>query len=593
MLTPEADFHAIPVAHLPVIRALIDQLGIHAIIDDLLPKHALSRVSDADCVVTMMLNILCGRVALFRMDAWLGRTDVELLLGSGREADAFDDSRLAAALDHLDGVGTDNVLSTVVERYFQRPDREDTYSVHQDFTTVSLYGEYADVSPNQPMPAFGHSKDRRPDLKQLVFGLSIHGSAGIPLICTALDGNTSDNWANRDHLARLSRLLPREDEVTIVADCKLVDGTTLGQLLSSRFHFVTLLPDNYKLRGALVVDAFAEESDPTKWPLLGSHPGRRKADPVTEYRGRSFEREFPMLLHKPPSERHPGPNNAVEAIETMRFVVVHSDALLAAFNGQLQSRLQAEVDEVGQRIVRANRKAAKCEEDALSTARESLQKLRFHRVELSARAEDRPVKRKGKGRPLKGEKPEIETVWVVAANITLDPEAVEAERRHASCFPLMTDHLDTPGWDDARILAEYRHQGVVEGNTGFRWLKGPAAVAPMFLKTPTRMRALGLVMVLALMVRNYWQYRMRGTAKAADKKIAHPFTRRPVDNLTAEMAMEHFGGVLAYQVRRDDGKWLRTKLTIPPVAKEVLSYLGVSETVFWTPPTRKLPGLRI
>ena len=140
----------------------------------------------------------------------------------------------------------------------------------------------------------------------------------------------------------------------------------------------------------------------------------------------------------------------------------------------------------------------------------------------------------------------------MTATVDLDTEAIARERRHASCFPLVTDHLDTPGWDDPRILAEYRHQGVVEGNTGFRWLKGPAAVAPMFLKTPTRMRALGLVMVLALMVRNLWQYRMRAAARAADEKIPHPFTKRPVSNLTAEMAMEHFGAMQAVKVRRDD-----------------------------------------
>lgn len=593
MRAPESDFHAIPVAHLPVIRALIDDLGIHAIIEDFLPMHALSRVSDADCVVTMMLNILCGRVALFRMDAWLGRTDVELLLGSGHQADAFADSRLAAALDHLDVVGTDNVLSRVVERYFQRPERETTYSVHQDFTTVTLFGEYADVSPNSPLPAFGHSKDDKPDLKQLVFGLSIHGSAGIPLVCTTLDGNTSDSRANRDHLARLAKLLPDEDEVTVVADCKLVDGTTLGQLLSAGFHFVTLFPDNYKLRSQLVVDAFDEEPDPAKWPILGSHPGRRKADPVTNYRGRSFERDFPMLLHKAPSTEHPGPNDAVESIETMRFVVIHSDALLAAFDGRLESRLNAEMDEITAAITRTNRKPASCEHDALASAQKALPKLHFHQIELSARPEERPAKRKGKGRRPKGEAPKTETVWIVAANVTLDAEAVSAERRHASCFPLMTSHLDTPGWDAARILAEYRHQGVIEGNTGFRWLKGPAAVAPMFLKTPTRMRALGLVMVLALMVRNYWQYRMRGAAKAEGKTIDHPFTRRAVNNLTAEMAMEHFGGILAYQIRRDDGNWVRTKVTIPEVAREVLAFLAVPETVFWTPPIRKLHPIRV
>ena len=83
MATPDLEVQGLPVAHLPVLRALIDELGIHAILDEILPQHVLSRVSDADCVMVMMLNVLCGRVALFRMDEWLSRTDVELLLGGG------------------------------------------------------------------------------------------------------------------------------------------------------------------------------------------------------------------------------------------------------------------------------------------------------------------------------------------------------------------------------------------------------------------------------------------------------------------------------------------------------------------------------
>lgn len=591
MLT-DSDYQAIPVAHLPVLRALIDQLGIHAIVDAALPKHPLSRVSDADCVVAMMLNVLCGRVALFRMDQWIGRTDTELLLGVGREADAFDDNRLAAALDHIDTIGTDCVLSAVVQRYFAGPARETTYSVHQDFTTFSFYGEYRDVSPTGPLPLFGHSKDLRPDLKQLVFGLSLHGSAGIPLVCSTLDGNTADTRANRNHLAELVKMLPPEDEVTIVGDCKLVDGQTIGQLLSAGFHFVSLLPNTYNLRGELVSDAWKAEPDATQWPLLGSHPGRLRADPDTQYRGRSVEAPFPVLLQGPPIMAGEGPPEGVPSIEIMRFLIVHSDSLAANFQAQLPKRLTGEQAAVAGALARVNRKPASCQQDGLRAAQKALPKLRFHTVTLALEPEERPVKRARRGRPRKAAGTPTETVWLARATVERDEAAVLRERQHASCFPLMTDHLETPGWDDVRILAEYRHQDIVEGNTGFRWLKGPAAVSPMFLKTPTRMRALGLVMVLALMVRNYWQFRMRAAAREADERIVHPFTKRPVANLTAEMAMDHFAGMQAVLLRRDEG-WTRIPRSFSPTAAQILRYLRVPEAVFWTPPRAKCEVLRV
>lgn len=102
--------------------------------------------------------------------------------------------------------------------------------------------------------------------------------------------------------------------------------------------------------------------------------------------------------------------------------------------------------------------------------------------------------------------------------IEVDDEAVEKARLHARHFVLITDHLDKAKWPDKRILQEYRHQRqVIEGHCGFRWIKGPASVAPMFLKTPSRIAALGLVFVLALMVRNYIQAVVRqGLAKMPD-----------------------------------------------------------------------------
>lgn len=202
--------------------------------------------------------------------------------------------------------------------------------------------------------------------------------------------------------------------------------------------------------------------------------------------------------------------------------------------------------------------------------------------------EERPVKRKGRGRPKTGEEAQVESVWIVSAKMEREDERILAARRHASCFPLVTDHVHTPGWDDKRILSEYRHQSVVEGNTGFRWLKGPAAAAPLFLKTNTRIRALGFVMVLALMVRNLWQFRMRAAAKAAAEAILHPFTKREVSNLTAEMAMEHFGAMQSVKWLRDDGEWIRLRQKMTVVALQILSYLRVPESVFWVPPKPKL-----
>jgi hypothetical protein len=116
-MVPHIQTEGRPVPHLLLRRWAMDELGIPSVIEEHCSKHALARVSDAECAVALGLNILSGRLALYAMDGWLSHTDAELLVGEGCMPDAFNDTRLALALDHLDEVGTDVIMGGIVERY--------------------------------------------------------------------------------------------------------------------------------------------------------------------------------------------------------------------------------------------------------------------------------------------------------------------------------------------------------------------------------------------------------------------------------------------------------------------------------------------
>ena len=96
MLPADLDIFARTIAHLPFVRAVVDQLGLLERIEERCPTHKLNRVSDAQCVLALILNVLCGRPALYRMDEWLARLDTDVLFGEGIPADAFNDTRPAA-----------------------------------------------------------------------------------------------------------------------------------------------------------------------------------------------------------------------------------------------------------------------------------------------------------------------------------------------------------------------------------------------------------------------------------------------------------------------------------------------------------------
>ena len=552
MLPDDLDLQPAQLAHLPLVRVVIDQLGIDDVLNDRLPKDPRARVSDADCVAVMLLNILQGRVALYQMERFLDHIDTDIVLGTGCPADAFNDARLAAALDHLFDAGTDSILSDVVTGYLRSDRAPPSYTVHADTTTIKLFGRY-DVDPDEgaPTPAFGFSKDHRPDIKQLLFGLSLHGAAGIPLTAAVLDGNTSDTTANRLNIDQLAELLPDEDDVTLVGDSKLVDAVTLGRALDEGFHVISLVPETFKVRRELIEMVRQGSGEPVE---LARRPGRVKADPDQVYRGCSFVR--PMAIDGRTTGR-------VE--RELRFVVVSSDALGRRFDGTLSKKLVAEE----KRFMKAFRQLAgtpfTCVADAEKAAAKLRAKLKLHTADLQLVEEEVPVKRSGPGRPRKGEaRPTEHQVRLVFEALAPDEALMERARFHARHFVLVTDHVDPGEWSDADVLAAYRHQHLIEGDCGFRWLKNVADVAPVFLKTPRRIAALGLVFVLALMVRNYIQFTIR--ARLAETGKALPDRKgRPTQHLTTETALMSMSKaavvlvVLGGRVVQREAQWARRR----------------------------------
>lgn len=571
---------ACPIAHLPLIRAVIDDLGIVPVVDARCPQHPLSVVSDADCVVLMILNLLSGRVALHRMNDWLDRTDAEILLGTGRPATAFHDTRLESCLDHLADAGTDLLLGDVVDRYLQRPDLPRRWCAHQDTTSISVFGAYDEA--DEPIPTFGFSKDHRPDLRQLIFGLTLHGAAGIPVLGTMLDGNTSDVVANRSHVAALAERLPDPGQVTLIADCKLVDAETVGQVLDAGMHFVSLLPDTYDLRRKAIQGTWEADPDVETWPLLLERPGKTKADPPDQWRG--WSAEHPFLV-----QRRDAHGAFYQEALLLRALVVHSTSAARRFEESLQPRLEAEQETITRAEAKIGRQPFRCAEDARKAAEKQAASLRFHKAEITVHTVKRPLKRGRAGRPRKDEEVPTETVWTVSWALTRDEAAITDERRRASCFVLLTDHAEEEeDWDDAAMLHAYKRQHLVEGATGFHWLKGPAAVAPVFLKTTSRIRALGLIFLLALMVRNHLQFTLRRRLVETHDTLLHPFTKKGVQNPTTEIALVHFGGVTTLRHTLPSGEVQRLPVTLRPPARKILALLGFSPEIFTIPPDVRL-----
>src|SRR4029453_1255115 len=89
----------------------------------------------------------------------------------------------------------------------------------------------------------------------------------------------------------------------------------------------------------------------------------------------------------------------------------------------------------------------------------------------------------------------------------LDKAAIERDKHTKACYVLGTN-IDASELRDAEVLTAYKGQAQVEG--GFRLLKDPLFfVSSLFLKKPSRIEGLLMVMTLALLVYSVAQRRLR------------------------------------------------------------------------------------
>jgi len=129
---------------------------------------------------------------------------------------------------------------------------------------------------------------------------------------------------------------------------------------------------------------------------------------------------------------------------------------------------------------------------------------KYHRVASSHLTEHKRYA--GKGRPTPST-PRKASEWQIQAQVHTDEHAIEQAKQAKACFVLGTN-IDARELSDPEVIAAYKGQSHVEGS--FRFLKDPLFfVSSLFVKKPSRIEGLLMVMTLALLVYSVTQRRLR------------------------------------------------------------------------------------
>ena len=532
-------------AYLPIVKAYARRMGFVEMIDRALP--GVMHASPGKVLLGLVMNVLCGRSPLYRVEEFFRTRDVGLLLGADMAAEMLNDDAIGRVLDRMYAYGTWKIFSEVCLHAF-RNFGVDCSVVHQDTTSVSVWGEYK-PAPRDPFRiVHGFSKDKRPDLKQFILSLlCVEGN--LPCHAGILDGNAADKKTHGKILAELPRIMARhgvgQQGFIYVADSALATAANLC-LLGDDIRFITRLPENFGACGKLI-DRAVVSGD---WQDVGrlSHRRVRGKDVCARYR----LREETVVLYG----------------RTYRAVVVHSDAHDRRRQKRIDNAIKKDSETLKAEVTALSRKEFFCLPDA-QTAAAALKDGDFHRICCSF--ESRPAY--GRGRPCKnGNRRVLGMRHRVVVTVSENTAAVEKLREKAGCFVLLTS-VPVEEKKGLEILRIYKEQDGIERNFGF--LKDPLVANDVFLKKPHRIEAMGLVLVLSLLLWRLMERTMRRKIKKEDIMLQgwnNRDTVKPTSFMMASKFSPVFVGV------KGDRRFLFTPLDQVQLA--YLSALEVHPAVF-------------
>jgi transposase len=550
------DIDAQQVDHLLIVRAFAEDLDLVETINRLVPTQM--EVKPGLMVLALVLDTLTGRSPLYRLRDFYESRDTELLLGERVPSSAFNDDTVGRTLDLLFEAGTQKIFSELSMKAVIKHEIS-TRAVHFDTTSVNVYGDYLadEVNPPPFEITHGYSKDHRPDLKQFLIS-TLCVADKVPIFGKNEDGNGSDKQINNTILSQISEIMARfgvrEKAFIYIADSALV-GPENMEFLNGGQPFITRLPATYSECGRVISQTVVAD----EWEELGqiSRAKPTANRPATHYRAA----EAKVCLYG----------------QTYRAVVVHSSAHDKRRQKKIERELAKEKTLLEKSFEQQCLSEYACEPDAIAAAQAwAAQSSRYHDMSY----EIEPHYTYAKGRPKKDQPRKVTHVhYRLNCHLEQKASALERMKKEAGCFVLLTNVAkEGEGAVDAKeILSLYKEQHGVEQN--FAFLKDPAVVNAIFLKSEERIEALGLILLISLLIWRLIERKLRKHVEQTGQPITG-WDNKPTTSPTALMITSKFKNTTIIRV----GTQYRLNRPLKPVQIEWLKALGLKPDIFTAQP---------
>jgi transposase len=480
--------HSYSIGVLPILDRLFDRLRLESILRDHLPREdRRSRIPTATGLVLLLKNLLVSREPLYGIADWATQHLPGLLGLSPQQLPSPNDDRIGRCLDRLFDADIPTLTLAVVVRAV-REFSVNLDELHNDSTTITFHGDYERADQErtlrgrlQPAITWGHNKDHRPDLKQLLYILTVARDGAVPVQFRVQSGNATDDRSHRATWDFLCKLTGRCDFL-YVADCKLATAENMGYIHRHDGRFLTVLP---RTRGEDAAFRAQVLSGRVDWRVIHD---KVEDDELVDR----------SSIHEP----------EMTSVEGYRLIWYHSTRKAESDGAARQRRIERAVRrlaELREKLASPrtrHRERAKVAE-AVEAILEETGTTAWIKVTIEERTEE-TFRQQRRGRPgadtlyVKHERERFELAHRVEL-ARLDEEA-----RCDGIFPLISNEATMSAKD---LLLAYKVQPMIEKR--FAQLKTDFVVAPVFLKEVSRIQALLCVYFLALLVESLLERELR------------------------------------------------------------------------------------
>lgn len=540
------------VGGIPLMESIVKRLNLRGILDEFLPQTKREEIAPADALMLIIYNLAIGKAPLYSLDEWVHSLELRCM-GYDKYRDVrFSDDRFGKALDRLYKVDRASLMTRIVLEVI-KTFKIDLQQIHNDSTSVKAFGEFPGITSNGFELRKGVSKDSRPDLKQLIYSLSISADGAVPVHYKIYPGNRNDDSTHIETWDTL-REITQNPNFLYVADCKLCTDRQLMHIFENGGRALTPIPENWK-----EVKLFKKS--------LRNGTKRKKEVWRREKEDRKIE--YFSVYDEDLSVTKQG----------FKIHWIHSSERQKEDFNSREARLKKAEVELQEINLRLNKRKFTSE---ISISQECEKILQHRKVKglikiVIEQTTQMYIVKQGKGRPRKDATYQTIDKTTFSLSWSRDKEALKIEEKTDGVYPLLSTDPDLPAKE---AIMAYKYQPRLEKR--FTHLKSIHNIAPLLFKKLERIEANMFLFFIALTIQAIIEREIRHKMKerAIQSLQVYPENRDAAHPTTSKV-FDIFEPIYTYEVVHGHDLVERYKDELNDTQESILKLLSISQEDYW------------